>query len=61
MLLLLDLSAVFDTVERNTLPNKFGIKDWFTSYPIERSQFVIINGPRFDVNNVPYGVPTILS
>ena len=48
VLLLLDLSAAFDTVEHNILlqrmSNKFGIEgkalDWLRSYLTERSQFV---------------------
>ena len=48
VLLLLNLSAAFDTVEHNILlqrmSNKFGIEgkalDWLRSYLTERSQFV---------------------
>ena len=59
VLLLLDLSPAFDTVEHNIIfqrmSNKFGIKekalDWFRSYLAERSQ------SRSDIHNVTCGVP----
>ena len=53
-LVLLDLSAAFDTVNHNILINRlsdrFGVKDdalsWITSYLHNRSNFVSINGSR---------------
>jgi hypothetical protein len=66
-LVLLDLSAAFDTVNHNILLNRlsdrFGIKDdalsWISSYFNRRSHFVTINGSRstavFQHCNVPQG------
>ena len=66
-LVLLDLSAAFDTVNHNTLLNRlshrFGIKDdalaWITSYLENRSHFVTINNARsapvLQHCNVPQG------
>ena len=64
MLLLLDLSAAFDTVHHtillNRMSSKFGIKGqiryWFQSYLNKRTQFVLINGTRSSVRNIK-GVP----
>ena len=55
LLLLLDLSAAFDTVDHtillNRMSSKFGIKgqvrNWFQSYLNKRTQFVLINGTRY--------------
>ena len=65
MLLLLDLSAAFDTVDHtillNRMSSKFGIKgqvrNWFQSYLNKRKQFVLINGTRSSVRNIKQGVP----
>ena len=51
-LVLLDLSAAFDTVDHQTLLdrlfNQFGVSDgaldWFKSYLFDRSQSVFVNG-----------------
>ena len=64
-LLTLDLSAAFDTVDHEILlecmDSKFGIKDralaWFKSYLSDHTQFVNINGAKFDVHNTSCGVP----
>ena len=65
ILLLLDLSAAFDTVDHEILllrlHSKFGIKGkahaWLSSYIIERTQFVQINGTNSSVHHLKYGVP----
>ena len=65
VLLLLDLSAAFDTVDHtillNRMSSKFGIKgkvrNWFQSYLNKRTQFVLINGTRSSVHNIKQGVP----
>ena len=65
VLLLLDLSAAFDTVDQAILlqrmSSKFGIKgdalNWFRSYLSERSQVVYINGTTSDSYDVGCGVP----
>ena len=65
VLLLLDLSAAFDTVDHtillNRMSSKFGIKgqvrNWFQSYLNKRTQFVLINGTRSSVRNIKQGVP----
>ena len=65
VLLLLDLSAAFDTVDHTNLLNrmssKFGIKgqvrNWFQSYLNKRTQFVLINGTKSSVRNIKQGVP----
>ncbi|XP_028395747.1 uncharacterized protein LOC114519775 [Dendronephthya gigantea] len=59
ILVLLDLSAAFDTVDHSILLTRlwkrFGIKgrvlDWFTSYLISRTQFVRVEG-----TEIRYGV-----
>ena len=65
VLLLLDLSAAFDTVDNtillNRMSSKFGIKgqvrNWFQSYLHKKTQFVLINGTRSSVRNIKQGVP----
>ena len=64
-MVLLDLSAAFDTVDHNILINrlnsKFGIcgkaLQWFKSYLSCRSQYVSINGCSSNVHSVNCGVP----
>ena len=65
ILLLLDLSAAFDTVDHNILlsrlGNRFGVEGtaltWFSSYLSERSQFVSIDGKRSASRKLACGVP----
>ena len=65
VLLLLDLSAAFDTVDHGILLQRlstnFGIKgkalDWFTSYLTDRSQFVQIDVSESDKHSLLCGVP----
>ena len=65
ILLLLDLSAAFDTVDHMVLlqrmSSKFGIKgdalNWFRSYLSDRSQTVYVNGATSDNYDVVCGVP----
>ena len=65
VLLMLDLSAAFDTVDHDILlyrmQSKFGITgkalDWFRSYLTDRTQFVNIKGVKSDIHNVTCGVP----
>ncbi|CAB3997172.1 Hypothetical predicted protein, partial [Paramuricea clavata] len=65
ILLLLDLSAAFDTVDHTILLqrmySKFGIKgdalNWFRSYLSDRSQTVYVNGATSDSFDVFCGVP----
>ena len=65
ILLLLDLSAAFDTVDHTILlqrmHSKFGIKgdalNWFRSYLSDRSQTVYVNGATSDSYDVFCGVP----
>jgi len=64
-LLLLDLSAAFDTVDYDTLLHRFqfsfGIQgkvlSWFKSYLLGRSQQVLINGLLSDEFSLECGVP----
>ena len=64
-LLLLDLSAAFDTVNHSLLlsrlENSFGITgtvlQWFHSYLTGRSQFVEINDTKSSVRDLTVGVP----
>jgi hypothetical protein len=50
LLVMLDLSSAFDTVDLEILDHEFGIKgrvlDWFNSYISKRSQFISVNGGR---------------
>ena len=65
ILLLLDLSAAFDTVAHeillNRLNSKFGISgtalNWFQSYLTGRTQSVLINGNKSQPRNLSCGVP----
>ena len=65
ILLLLDLSAAFDTVDPTILvsglANRFGVRDtalnWFLSYLQLRKQFVSVNGIDSSLNDLQYGVP----
>ena len=65
VLLLLDLSAAFDTVDHSLLLHRlntqFGIKGkllaWFRSYLTDRSQFVSINGSNSSHSDLMFGVP----
>ena len=65
ILVLLDLSAAFDTVDHAILlirlETSFGITDatlaWFSSYLSGRSQRVSVNGERSDCCPLPFGVP----
>ena len=65
LLVLLDLSAAFDTVEHNILlarlKSSIGINgtalNWFTSYLNSRSQRVSVNGFTSNSLKFPYGVP----
>ena len=68
-LVLLDLSAAFDTIDHSTLlhclQNWFGIGGsvlkWFTSYLSERSQSVKIGSTLSDLCKLLFGVPKALS
>ena len=65
VLLLLDLSAAFDTVDHGLLLHRlntqFGIKGkvlaWFKSYLTDRGQFVSINGSNSSHSDLMFGVP----
>ena len=62
---MLDLSAAFDTIHHLPLLNRlsvhFGISGisltWFSSYSIERSPSVLIDGKDLSNFNLMYGVP----
>ena len=64
ILVLLDLSAAFDTVDHaillGPLETSFGITDaalaWFASYLSGHSQRVSVNGERSDCYPLPFGV-----
>jgi len=65
MLLLLDLSAAFDTVDHEIqlkrLNSKFSIRgtalDWFRSYLTNRMQVVLIDGRKSQSRELKCGVP----
>jgi len=65
ILLLLDLSAAFDTVDHTILltrlSQEFGIKGTvlsrFFSYLSDRKHFVCVNGATSSHRDLPYGVP----
>ena len=65
VLVLLDLSAAFDTVDHSLLlsrlSTRFGIcdlaLDWFCSYLSDRRQYVRIQDVTSDVHSLPCGVP----
>ena len=65
MLLLLDLSVAFDTVDHDILltrlHSKYSISgialEWFCSYLTNRSQFVLIEGCRSQSRELKCGVP----
>ena len=65
LLVLLDLSAAFDTVNHslllNILENDFGVTDsalkWFQSYLSGRKQRILIDNSLSDVFNLTCGVP----
>ena len=65
LLVLLDLSAAFDTVDHDLLlarrKSSIGINgtalNWFKSYLNNRSQRVSLNGCTSDSFRLPYGVP----
>uniref|UniRef100_A0A3B3HMF5 Reverse transcriptase domain-containing protein n=1 Tax=Oryzias latipes TaxID=8090 RepID=A0A3B3HMF5_ORYLA len=65
VLVLLDLTAAFDTVDHSTLisrlQNLVGIQgtalDWFKSYLAERTMCVSLGGYESTTARVPYGVP----
>ena len=65
VLLLLDLSAAFDTIDHTTLLKtlemEVGIKgeclDWVASYLADRSQSVLISGEKSDTCTLSSGVP----
>ena len=55
VLVLLDLSAAFDTVDHSLLLDQ--ALDWFRSYLSDRTQYVRIQDVSSDVHALPYGVP----
>ena len=65
LLVLLDLSAAFDTVDHQKLieilAEKFGLAGtalkWFRDYLTERIQSVLIDGVESDIWNILFGVP----
>ena len=65
ILLLLDLSAAFDTVDHcillSRLSSRFGIGgtalEWFRSYLSDRTQFVNVNGSTSERHVLQFGVP----
>ena len=69
ILVLLDLSAAFDTVDHgillSRLSNRFGITgtvlEWFRSYLSDRTQFVQVNGACSASHVLEFGVPQALA
>ena len=65
ILLLLDLSAAFETVDHcillSRLSSRFGISgtalEWFRSYLSDRAQFVNVNGSTSERHVLQFGVP----
>ena len=64
VLILLDLSAAFDTIVHTILLQRLhelGIRDaaldWLRSYLSQRRQSVVINGTRSSFRNLSFGVP----
>ena len=65
LLLLLDLSSAFNTIDHgillSRLTQKYGfcemVHNWFSSYLSGRSQFVSVNGGSSTKRDLPYGVP----
>ena len=65
LLILLDLSAAFDTIDHKTLIKILGEKiglcgtalQWFQSYLSDRIQSVLVDGIESDVLNILFGVP----
>ena len=65
LLVLLDLSAAFDTVDHerllHTLAERIGLcgiaLEWFRNYLSDRVQSVIIDGVESDLWNILFGVP----
>ncbi|KAK3744261.1 hypothetical protein QZH41_007431 [Actinostola sp. cb2023] len=65
ILLMLDLSAAFDTIDHSILlhrlSHRFGIKEkvleWFESYLSDRRQAVVVNAITSSWHYLPFGVP----
>lgn len=64
ILMLLDLSAAFDTIDHNILLRRLyalGVRgpalEWFRSYLSGRQQAVYLNGTKSQLRDLPYGVP----
>ena len=64
ILLMLDLSAAFDTIDHSMLHRlsfRFGIKEkalkWFESYLSDRRQAVVVNAKTSSWHSLPFGVP----
>ena len=65
ILLMLDLSAAFDTVDHSIMLHRlsfrFGIKEkalkWFESYLSDRRQAVVVNANTSSWHSLPFGVP----
>ena len=65
LLVFLDLSAAFDTIDHmvllQRLEDKFGFSgtalEWFCSYLSDRFQQVVIDGVRSDKFDIDFGVP----